>query len=263
MSESTTNPLLAKIRLPGRIFQLPSRGIFYTNGELDDSVKDGEIHFHPMTALDEINMKNPDQLFSGRAVQEVLPRCCPQIKKPGELLSKDIDAVMLFLRTVTYGGGFDIIVKHSCESGKDHSYTVDIEKVINEATSIDPTTTVASYNMTMPNDQVIKLQPSRYMQVIELIKHNQSRNELTVLDVQKNLIDMLAGIIVSVDDIVNPDMIREWLQSIPAPWANRIADKVDSVNSWGPNLTVKIACKDCGQDFDVDVPINPVSFFTE
>ena len=40
----SNNPLLQKIRLPGRIFQLPSRGLFYKNGELDESVKNGEIH---------------------------------------------------------------------------------------------------------------------------------------------------------------------------------------------------------------------------
>ena len=57
---TSTNPLLSKVKLPGRVFQLPSLGAFYQNGELDPAVKDGELHIHPMTALTEINLKNPD-----------------------------------------------------------------------------------------------------------------------------------------------------------------------------------------------------------
>jgi len=46
------NPLLAAIKMPGRVFQLPSRGIFYKDGELDETCKNGEIHVQPLSALD-------------------------------------------------------------------------------------------------------------------------------------------------------------------------------------------------------------------
>ena len=62
VDSSSTNPLLARVKIPGRIFQLPSAGIFYKNGELAEGIENGEVHVHPMTALDEINMKNPDKL---------------------------------------------------------------------------------------------------------------------------------------------------------------------------------------------------------
>ena len=62
----TVNPLLQGIKLPGRTFQLPSRGALY-NDELDGTIVGGEVHVHPMTALTEINLKNPDLLFNGKA----------------------------------------------------------------------------------------------------------------------------------------------------------------------------------------------------
>ena len=99
---SQHNPLLDKIKLPGRIFQLPSRGIFYEDEELSEDIKNGEIHVQAMSALDEITLKNPDQLFSGDAVQNIFKNCLTGVNKPVNLLSKDIDALMLFLRTVTY-----------------------------------------------------------------------------------------------------------------------------------------------------------------
>ena len=108
------NPLLQKIRLPGRIFQLPSRGLFYNNGELENTVKDGEIHVHAMSAFAEIHMKNPDQLFSGQAVDTVFRECVRGVVEPTKLLAKDVDAILMFLRTVTYGPNYEFTAKHTC-----------------------------------------------------------------------------------------------------------------------------------------------------
>lgn len=100
---STPNPLLSKIELPGRRFRLPSRGLFYTNGELNDDIVDGEIQVFSMTAIDEISMRSPEYLFSGEAIERVFKRCIPEVKKPLELLSLDIDYLLTALRIVSYG----------------------------------------------------------------------------------------------------------------------------------------------------------------
>src|SRR5271168_5330615 len=172
-----SNPLLEGLKLPGRIFQLPSRGIFYHNGELADNVKDGEVHVYPMSALDEINMKNPDQLFSGAAVNTVFATCVKGVKKPSELLSKDVDAIMLFLRAVTYGPSYEFMAHHGCgefdgvtKPFNDYSYTADIEQLMNEMKMIDPTVVGSMYTVNLANEQTVKLRPNKYQQVIDLIK---------------------------------------------------------------------------------------------
>jgi hypothetical protein len=260
---SETNPLIANLKLPGRIFQLPSRGEFYKNGELSADVRDGEIHIHPMAALDEINMKNPDQLFSGAAVNTVFKQCISGIEKPAELLSKDVDAIMMYLRVVTYGPTYEFNARHFCEGGKEHSYIADIDTMINTMTIIDPTTIEDNYTVTLQNGQVVKLQPNKYQQVLDLIKLNSNKTEITAEDQQKNLIMMMMGVIKSVDDITDIVKIEEWTKKIPSPMVNRIAKKVENVNSWGPTLKWTCNCKDCGKDFEVEIPINPISFFTE
>ena len=113
MSENT-NPLLSGFKMPGRIFQLPSRGILYTNGEINSTISEAEVHVKPLSAYDEITLKNPDMLFSGKALEQVFPVCIPDIEKPLELYGKDVDAALLFLRIVTYGSSYDITVNHSC-----------------------------------------------------------------------------------------------------------------------------------------------------
>ena len=259
------NPLLEKIKLPGRIFQLPSRGLFYTSGEVDPVItqNDGEIHVQALSALDEINLKNPDQLFSGEAVNTVFKDAVTGLNDPRQLLSKDVDAIMLFMRIVTYGANYEFLATHTCADAKEHSYVADLDVLIANMQTIDPTTLQDKYTVNLSNGQVIKLRPTRYQQTVDFIKKNSNKKELTVEDQKNNLISILMDVIVSVDGIQDQSMIREWIQKLPTRMINRIAEKIEGVNDWGSNLKWKCTCRDCGTDFEIDLPINPVSFFTE
>jgi hypothetical protein len=262
MSDSS-NPLLAGIRLPGRSFQLPSRGLFYKNGELADNIVDGEIHVRPMSALDEINMKNPDQLFSGGAITEVFMHCVSGVVKPTQLLSKDVDAIMLFLRTVTYGSSYEFVATHGCEGAKEHTYGCDVDEIIGNSRLIDPTTIESQYQVKLSSGQVVKLRPNKYQQLLDMIKQNENKTVMTAEDQQRNLVLLLLGVIESVDGISDPALITEWVREVPTMMINQIGDKIEHLNDWGASLVATCNCKDCGKEFKVDIPVNPVSFFTE
>jgi hypothetical protein len=103
------NPLLRRFtHIPPETFRLPSGGVFYQNGELDPEVVNGEVIVHPMTAVDEIAIRSPDMMFQGTAVEKVFRRCIPQVKKPLELLTNDVDYLLVCLRMVTYGSTLDL-----------------------------------------------------------------------------------------------------------------------------------------------------------
>lgn len=257
------NPLLEKLQLPGRIFQLPSKGIFYTNGELDPTVKNGEIHVHPMSSIDEIHMKNPDQLFSGAAVDIVFSRCISGISKPSQLLSKDVDAILLYLRTVTYGPSFEIIAKHTCEGAKEHTYIADIDQIIANIEFIDTTIVDKVYNIKLPNGQTVNLHPTIYQNTIDFVRENGSKQVITAKDQEKNLLSVLLGVIKSVDNISDPQKIEQWLRALPSPQTNVIGSAMEKINNWGSDLSWTCRCRDCGEEFSVEIPINPVAFFTE
>lgn len=287
-----SNPLLSGIKLPGRIFQLPSKGLFYKNGELAENVKDGEIHVRPMSAIDEIHLKNPDQQYSGTAIDEVFAKCIEGVLKPSELLAKDIDALMIYLRTVTYGEHYEFVAVHPCKmpdhlasikerdtisdevdaelkeyfkhNRREHSYVANVESMINNIQYIDPTTLEDSYTINIPEfGQVVKLHPNRYLHVLELVKKNSTKKLLTVKEQQENLVLMLLGVIESINEVTDREQIREWCETISPVIVNKLADKVENIENWGANLKWDCVCKDCGQPFSVDIPINPVSFFTE
>ena len=260
---SVDNPLLAGLKLPGRIFQLPSKGHFYKSGELADTAKNGEIHVKALSALDEITLKNADQLFSGNAVNTVLPKCIEGLAKPSNLLSKDVDAILLFLRTVTYGPTYEFTAKHTCENAKEHTYTADLEKIIMDMKYIDPTIVDDQYSITLQNSQVVKLKPLEYGNVMSIVKNNQNKTELTVEDAKKNLKDLILGVVESVDNTVNFEHIKQWVEQLPSPYVNRIAQKFESLADWGVDTIVECTCKDCGQIFKAEIALNPVTFFTE
>lgn len=258
MSENATNPLLQKLKLPGRVFQLPSRGAFYRNGEIETS--EGEVHVRPMSALTEINLKNPDQLFNGKALEEVCQECVPDIKKPTELFGRDVDALMFYLRLVTYGPKFEINVQHTCPDAKNHSYTVDIEQMVNEMKPLDPT---SKFEVTIQTGQKVVLHPVKFEHMIKLFQMNAGKKELTPDDVKANIVFNLVSLIESVDGITDPKLIEAWAKLLTTPQQNRITELIEKMNDWGPNSTTEIKCRDCGETMQVELPLNPISFFTE
>ena len=261
MSTNNPNSILAKLKLPGRTFQLPSRAALYTNGEV--SAAEGEVHVHPLSAIAEINLKNPDMLFNGKALEAVFAECIPEIKKPTELFGRDVDALMFFLRLVTYGQHFNVSVKHTCENAKEHQYIIDLEALLQEMKFIDPTTAETSYSCTLPNGQVVKVHPIKFKHMIDLYQMNIGKSEITSDDLKRNIVFNLTNVIESIDGETDKKEIAEWVSMASTPYHNRITEAIERTNLWGPPSTSKIICKDCGEEMEVDLPLNPVSFFTE
>lgn len=258
------NPLMQRIQMPGETFTLPSGGIFYTNGELDSSVKNAEVRVHPMTAIDEITIKTPDMLFSGDAVREVFARCIPQIKDPDKLLAKDVDYLLVCLRKVSYGDEMQIEHKHDCENAAEHTYELNVNDFINKAKKLDPTTVTEVFSTTMPNGQQVFIQPIRYHDFIDIMQNTNLEDEtsINVEKVRDMLINSMLNVIVKVDEISDRDMIREWLAGIPPSYIKKINEQFTNTFDWGPEFNTTVKCKDCGADMQIYTPMNPLSFFT-
>lgn len=266
MTEQTkpVNPLLDRLRMPGATFKLPSQGIFYTNGELDESVKNGEVEVYPMTAIDEIIMSTPDKLISGKAIQEVFQRCIPQIQKPADLLAKDVDFLMVALRSVSFGDTMEVTYQHDCEGGLNHTYNVNLQQMIRATKTVDPTLISKEYSHTLPNGQQVTLKPLTYGNIVELYQMTAmtKAQELSEDDAEKLIVNTLASVIARVDEISDREMIREWVAKLPLGWKRQVETTAQSVTQWGVDFTSKQKCKDCKQHMDVHVTANPVSFFT-
>lgn len=256
------NPLLSKLRIPGAIYQLPSGGFFYDNGELSSDTENGEIHVHPLSAITEINLKNPDMLFSGKAVESVFRECIPQIQKPLELFGRDVDAIMCYLRMVTYGTAYDVSAKHSCENSKQHKYTINLDTIARAAEILDPTTVKDRYTITLTNGQVVELEPIRFKHIVEMLQQADANKEMSVDDMKSGITKNLLNSIKSVDGIQDKALIADWILAVPGPIMNTLTAAIEKSNSWGLDYMQTVKCPDCGEEFTIEVPVNPVSFFS-
>lgn len=266
MSDNQLNPLLVtlKARLPGGAFTLPSQGIFYTNGEISDDVKHGEIQVLPMTAMDEILIKTPDKLMSGKAIEEVFARCVPQVLKPFDMLSKDIDFLLMCIRYVSYGQTMKLQYKHNCEKAKEHEYDINLLPLIKAARRINATTIDSNFGLTLPNDQVVKLRPPLFASVLALYMSNFEQHNLTSYDettAQLKLFDVVVSTIESVDGITDKQLITQWVKEIPVGYMSLIGNIMQNVSDWGASSTTEVICKDCGEHLTMEIPLNPVAFF--
>lgn len=260
-SENPQNPLLARVGTPGSTFQLPSRGVFYKNGELREDVQLGEVHVHPFSAYDEILMKTPDSLFSGEAIHKVFLRCIPQILKPGELLAKDVDFLLVCLRQVTFGETMEISYGHTCENAITHNYSINLSEFINNAKKIDPTTIGDTYSTTLPNNQIVKLHPTKFKDVIKMYQDAKTDDTSTPEEELEMMVFVIKSIIESVDEITDSNLIDEWIRKIPSGWLSDLSKVIEAASDFGPSFMIETKCKDCGETIHIETPVNPISFF--
>ncbi len=257
---SNTNSLVERIRIPGETFRLPSSGVFYEPGILSENVKDGEVYIFPMTAIDEIALKTPDLLFSGEAVCQIFNRCIPDILQPKKLLAKDVDFLLICLKKLSYGEQMEMTYKHSCKEAKDHSYMVPVDQFIKKSKRIDPSRIVNDFTITLTNSQIVCMVPISFDGYITLM---QVEDKDASLEQQvKRLCFSISKVIKSVDNVTDKEEIQKWLCKIPPMLMKQITDCIEKTTLWGPDFMASIKCKDCGQEVQVQAPLNPLAFFT-
>lgn len=267
MTEEVTvlqpNPLMEKLRIPGESFRLPSHGLFYDNGVFDESVRNGELEIYPMTTIDEIVISTPDKLLSGKAISEVFAHCIPQIKNAHKLLAKDVDFLMVCLRMVSFGQFMEVTYAHTCEGAIDHHYSVDIQSIIRNTKSIDPTTFNQEYTCELSNGQKVLVKPMTYGDVILLYQStmNMKTQEMESDDAAALIVNTLSSVIKQVDNISDPEMIREWVSALALGHKKKIQDTIHKVSEWGVDMKSNQVCADCGEVVELQVSSNPISFF--
>lgn len=259
-SQTPINPLLSRVQLPGEVHRLPSRGLFYKNGELSEDVKDGELTIYSMTTVDDVTIRSPDLLLNGQAAIQVIQRCCPQVLKPNQLLAKDVDFIMVALRKVSYGRYYDMTHTHDCDGAKEHSYQIDMDQFLRDVKTIDPTSISKKFAVKLSNGQTASFHPLTYDLLTNMM---QSVDESNKSPEERNQIYLstLTNMISSVDEVTEKQHIFDWLNVLPVGIQREINEAVDRTTEWGADLTVTVKCRDCGEEIILGAPINPITFF--
>lgn len=283
MTDQNTNPLLAYYRVPNFTVTLPSRGAFYSGGDVVELSPDGEVSILPMTAADEVLMKNPDALLNGEAVIGAIRSCVPAVKNPRRLLSCDLDALLVGIRAASYGNNNEINVQcPKCEA--ENSFGVDFESLLGAVEPLEP-----RYEVILDTGATVVIEPSTFDAVIkqqralfEGSKLRRTLNDPSISDearlkmfsdsfnrLNKLNFELVLDSIVEVlatgkdgEDIAVRDKrhISDFLRNIEGKQAKKIEKKIAEVNSHGVRKDLDATCGKCGHEWKVPVEYNDTNF---
>jgi hypothetical protein len=279
MSES--NPLGQYFRKPGLNVRLPSGGKFYAIPP--KMTVDGEIAVFPMTAKDELLVKNADSLLNGDALVNLIRSCVPDIANPSEIPNPDLDAVLLAIRKATYGSKLDINANCPCFDWSG-AYSIDIDNMMQQIVDTPDFNSVELSNGLQVNVKPNSLndQNKLGMTQFENIRKLQSITDTTDESVKvkinnditaRNIIltqEIIANAILNVSMpngtvVSDTAMIKEWLNQLEVGDFKLIEDKIGEINKSGTSTSTTVKCgkEGCERMFDIDFTLDPVNFFAQ
>lgn len=284
---NTPNPLSEYFRSPKLYVKLPTGGKFYTP-DIVEYPESGELPVFPMTAKDELIMKNPDALLNGEAVSQLILSCVPNVKNVREMISNDIDVLLVAVQGATHGD--DIEVTAPCPSC-DNAITgiASVEGAIESMIELEEV-----YKVAAAPDLQIAIKPFKYKNTIQAgIASFQSSRSLQVLgelpdDMDKlkvfnesfmKMADMNYQLIVDAvhsvtigkgkdaQNITDRDHIKEFLDNCEATIGKAVETAVTEVNKIGIQKTMMFLCEECEvekgpNEFEAGINFDPVNFFT-
>jgi len=289
---NTNNPLVGHFRTPKIYSSLPSNGVFYDESIID-MPSTNELPIYPMTAKDEIMMKNPDALLNGEAVAQVIQSCVPNVKQPRKLIANDVDALLVAIQGATFGDELD--VNASCtQCGEQASAIISVEVVLSNMEPID-----SKYEFSTENGLLITMRPFSYEtsvkagvanfrserslqsiaeisdEVEKLRAFNSNFIELANLNFDI-LVDSISSIIIPAtkesEAIVVTEYahIKEFLENCDASIGKELEKFITEMGNKGVQKTMQMTCEPCseklpeGEEFTFEsiVNFNTVNFFT-
>jgi hypothetical protein len=278
---TNSNPLAKYFRKATVYITLPTKGIF--NPELDMSAL-GDIGVMPMTALDEIALRNPEALLNGEAMIDVIKSCVPSIPDPRKLCNIDIEALYLAIKYAT--DGKDIELQHKCaECGETNNFSVDIDYILNRLPSYDTIPVVEHEDIKiyiMPptigaytKKSLIDLEQKRIVKDInETIKNGEAKEEESAkrfyksyLAIAQHNIDMLVDCIHHIElpdqEIYDKTVISEFLNNVDSSLVDKINKEAKALTRKPKEMThMDITCPNCDTKSEKVLEVNPVNFST-
>jgi RNase P subunit RPR2 len=269
------NPLLKLYRNKNIYISLPSKGKYYPSGV--NLTIDGEIGVYPMTAKDEILIKSPDALFNGESLIEMIKSCIPDIKNPEEMPVCDLDPLMLAIRASSNKNvEMETTCKHCNET---NNYEFDITSIIASAKPIIEDNIVIIDNakiycrpFTLKSQIKTNIQKFNHLRIEQLFNNkdfDQNKKIEMFNKIIKETTDLTFEIVsdnilkVVIDDLVvdNKQFINEWILNMEKATYYKIIEKIQDLSDNKMEKDIKTICNNCQQENNIEIDMNPMSFF--
>jgi len=287
IKSASANPLSQYYRRPGTYIELPSQGRFYkTPPKLSDN---GELAVYPMTAKDELILKNPDSLLNGEALKHVITSVCPDIANVNEIPTTDVDAILVAMRMTSYGDDMSLNIHHGCnqskskDQNKSQHVVVGLGSVLGTLRNVPDDVGI----VTLGSGIKVNLKPytleaqskllrvqfttMRQLQAAEVDERmtidqkaaiaNKGYNDLVSLSQETMGECIISVMLPDGTEVSNPSHIAEWVKNLDRASHERLDQEVKRFNEYGIIKTIKVHCDYCGEDYTSDMLFDPTSFF--
>jgi hypothetical protein len=263
--------------------RLPSRGLWYKNGEVE-LTEENEVAVYPMAAIDDIMLNTPDAMLNGQALEKVVVSCVPGVKNVKKLTLPDLDALFVGIKSATHGGRVEYDRKcPKCEH--ENTFEMNCQALLDSSTFVDDGDLSLKFN----DDLVIHVKPYDFEMRQLFIKRefeeektiraieaeNKDMDEMDKAAILSESVDRLSQITFqlvsrSIEKIVlikegvtvsEPGHISEWLMGISKQQADLVIEAVNKLNNVGIIKKIPVMCEGCGNQWEDTLSFDPTSFF--
>lgn len=277
------NPLKSHLRIPKIYVNLPSQGFFYN--DLETCEITNEVPIKAMTATDEMMLSTPDALINGESIISVFKSCCPMVKNPLDMTISDVDLIFIAIQYASFGDSVDINAKcPNCNT--DNEYQLSLGNMIQSVTYNEK-----EYPLVISKELKVYCKPNSFKTVIMMsLKSIEAANivrnlkEEDLQDVEtaikystefKKMVNMNVSILLDgiqkveirnehgTTVINSSEHITEWLNDINKETSDKIKETIDKANDVGIVRKMPFTCGECKHEWENEVDLNPVSFFTK
>jgi len=279
MEQIRNNPLKQYFRQFKLYLKLPSGTSYYNPGVIEFT-DNGEVGIMPMTGKDELLLKNPDALLNGEALVEIINSCVPAVKKPKELLTNDIDAMITAIRSVTFNDGLEMEMKCT-KCSHVNSFKLNLQYALNNMTYLDP-----DYVVNLESGLSVFIKPYSFTDLVSGLRAQFEQSKISNSLADESISDeerlklfstsfkelstitynLICNSVIKVVDesnnvnVSDREFIKDFLHNIDKKSVDLISDQVKAINLIGIKREFTATCEQCSHEWESEIDFNPVNF---
>ena len=277
----SNNPLAQYFRTPGVHQVLPTQGRYFPEGEITLAIN-GEVAVLPMTAGDEIVLKNPDALLNGDALERLFKSCVPAISNPRHISVADMDVLLLAIKLASFGDSLEVnVVCPKCKN--EMSVDTSIRTLLSEIKIIPAEEAVVRVS----DELIVYLQPYNFESktILDLATFEETKIVQHLLDAELSdtdkakifnksfekiadlNLDLIAKCIVKISipgrEVEEEDFIKEYVRNTDKNVIKLIRDQLTKLSDNGIDKEFEVTCvnEECAHEWKTPMVFDPSHFF--
>lgn len=242
---------------PTEVIDLPSRGFFYPEGS---PLKSGQIEIKYMTAKEEDILTSTNLMQKGLVLDKLMDSLIvTKGVKSSDLLTGDLNAVMVATRILGYGKQYPISVEcPNCENDVDEDFDLTTLSNLNEPTP----ETKSALTVTLPvSKAVVQLRMLTRGNELEVEKEVKALKKVSS-DLSNNSTSKLRSMIVSVNGDAAKNTIWNFVENLLVRDAKFLREHYKTIVP-DVDFNVRLTCSCSDEAFDTRLPIGSDFFWPD